>query len=71
MRACTQQKAEILMPQGFSEQEKTLTFVSRLAFFYGGGEGGRTPVRRPAELSFSERSLRFDIPSVRPPQTGS
>ena len=45
------------MRQGFSEQEKTLTFVSRLAFFYGAPGGIRThglPLRRrslyPAEL---------------------
>ena len=37
----------------------------------GGGEGGRTPVRRSGNLSISERSLCFKIPSIQPPQTGS
>lgn len=31
---CTQQSAKSLMGQGFAMHEKTLTFVSRLAFFY-------------------------------------
>jgi len=36
----------------------------------GGGEGGRTPVRKPDNLSISERSLCIDIPSAALPQTG-
>ena len=32
--SCTQQSAKRLMGQGFAMHEKTLTFVSRLAFFY-------------------------------------
>ncbi len=35
----------------------------------GGGEGDRTPVRRPELKSFSERSLCFNVPSARPPKT--
>ena len=34
-----------------------------------GGEGGRTPVRKPENPSISERSLCFDIPSAVRPQT--
>lgn len=37
----------------------------------GGGEGSRTPVRKPVKTPFSERSLCFDVPSAKPPQTGS
>ena len=36
----------------------------------GGAEGSRTPVRRPDEQTFSERSLYIDIPSAGLPQTG-
>ena len=46
-----------------SIHEETLALVSRLAFHYGGSEGSRTPVRRLSNLSFSERSLCFRIPS--------
>ena len=38
---------------------------------FGGGEGNRTPVRKSDCQAFSERSLRFNIPSPRRPQTGS
>lgn len=38
---------------------------------FGGGEGNRTPVRKSDCQVFSERSLRFNIPSPRRPQTGS
>ena len=31
---------------------------------FDGGEENRTPVRRLVEQVFSERSARFDIPSV-------
>ena len=37
----------------------------------GGGEGNRTPVRKPENLSFSERSPRFCVPSAQRPRTGS
>lgn len=37
----------------------------------GGGEGSRTPVRKPWNPSISERSPRFDIPSAQRPRTGS
>ena len=51
-------------------KNKTLenTVFSRV--FNGGAEGGRTPVRRPEDQSLSERSLCFNIPSARLPQTG-
>ena len=38
---------------------------------YGGGEENRTPVRKSDCQAFSERSLRFHIPSPGRPQTGS
>ena len=33
-------------------------------FIYGGGEGSRTPVRKPVYKTFYERSRYFDIPSA-------
>ena len=39
---CTQPCSESLMGQGFSTHEKTLTLVSRLAFYYGRGRRIRT-----------------------------
>lgn len=55
-----------LLPQIHSYIHKK--FVSAC---YGGGEGNRTPVRKSDCQAFSERSLRFNIPSPRRPQTGS
>ena len=37
---------------------------------YGGGEENRTPVRKSDYQAFSERSLCFNIPSLKRPQTG-
>ena len=48
----------------------TRQIVANLTSIGGGAEGGRTPVRRPDDQSFSERSLCFDIPSAGLPQTG-
>lgn len=40
--------------------------VSKLAFLYGGGEGNRTPVRKPFSVIFSVRSLPLKFPAGRP-----
>ena len=56
--------------EGKKAKKLDANFVSKLASKGGGAEGGRTPVRRPEDQSFSERSLCFDIPSAGLPQTG-
>ena len=73
-----------LTDQSMEEQKKAIAqIVRRVAVFddhlcvyldnanCGGGEGNRTPVRKPENLSFSERSPRFCVPSAQRPRTGS
>ena len=49
---------------GLHEKKNGISAV----LFYG-GEGGRTPVRKPDAKSISERSLCFEIPLTGLPQT--
>ena len=46
---------------GFSKR-KPLEPLWLKGFFVGGGEGNRTPVRKLADIVFSERSHDFGIP---------
>ena len=54
---------------GVKIEEPPLDF-HQVVVWNGGAEGSRTPVRRPDDQSISERSLCFDIPSMKLPQTG-
>ena len=36
------------------------------AFFFGGGEGSRTPVRKPLDMTFSVGSRSFEFPQDTP-----
>ncbi len=56
------------MPSAYRASEKGSHPKDRLiwAVFDGGGEGSRTPVRKPVDETFSERSGYFKIPLTRP-----
>ena len=43
-------------------KRKVPAFVSKAGTYYGGGGGNRTPVRKLADIVFSERSHDFGIP---------
>ena len=51
-------------------KEKDWNLVSKFQSFYGGGEGNRTPVRRPNYRIFSERSTHFGFPLPQRLRTG-
>ena len=59
------------VPQPIHKRKLILVEEEFDASSFGGGEGNRTPVRKSDCQAFSERSLRFNIPSPRRPQTGS
>ena len=44
--------------------------ANRHFFYFGGGEGSRTPVRRSVNQNFSERSRRTSIPLSASPAAG-
>ena len=51
-------------------KEKDWNLVSKYQSFYGGGEGNRTPVRRPNYRIFSERRTHFGFPLPQRLRTG-
>ena len=59
-----------LCDEGESVFDNHYAKLGFVASSYGGGEGSRTPVRKPGTLSISERSLQIDIPSAGLLQTG-
>ena len=53
----------------FRQKESTailIRFVSKLRCLFGGGEGSRTPVRKPSHQAFSERIGHFPFPCPGP-----
>ena len=66
--ACTlkriQKRKSLKIPinKDFSGKKEDTDIVSISASFVGGGEGNRTPVRKLADIVFSERSHDFGIP---------
>ena len=53
--------------RAFGQKESTATLipiVSKLRCFFGGGEGSRTPVRKPVHMVFSERSRWLEFPGT-------
>ena len=51
-----------LISSGFRAWKKSAVILSKLRWTFGGGEGNRTPVRKPVHRSFSERRRSFAFP---------
>ena len=50
-------------PENYIKKADNPLKISELSTFVGGGEGNRTPVRKPIRGAFSERSLSLEFPA--------